>query len=131
MADEENPSEWDQIDAITQQMGSPAYFYYAFSKTKSQKNKNSIYGIMVYPRAWSDMAVNMSDEELVETGKQRFRDQVGGELAYTDEFLLGWVQQVKKYENLFESYNSNNKIILPDDLKDQLGDELFFQIINF
>lgn len=130
LADENNPSEWDQIDMITQQMGSPANFYYTFSKILSQKNKNSIYGIMVYPRAWSDMAVNMSDEELIETGKQRFRDQVGGELAYTDEFLLDWVQQIKHHNNLFESYNSNNKIILPDDLEVQLGSDLFNKIIN-
>jgi|TARA_R110000787_G_scaffold336_8_gene1275 hypothetical protein len=130
LAEEDNPSEWDQIDMITQQMGSPAHFYYAFSKKLSQKNKNSIFGIMVYPRAWSDMAVNMSDEELVATGRQRFTDQVGGELAYSDEFLLDWVKQVKHHNNLFESYNSNNKIILPNDLESQLGVNLFNIIIN-
>ena len=48
LADEEKPSEWDQIDMITSQFGDPAYFYYVFSKKLSAKNSKSVYMVLWY-----------------------------------------------------------------------------------
>lgn len=130
VADKDNPNDWNMLDMIAQMTGGdPAAFYYAFNKQLSLKNKNAIFGIVSYPITWSQMMISMSDEQIIAQGKQRFAQEVGTELAYDDQFLLQWVAQIRDIGHLFESYNSNNRVILPYDLRDQIGHQLFADII--
>jgi hypothetical protein len=130
VANLEDSTEWDKFEGIHEMLGAPAHMYIVFSKTLSLKNKNAIFAIIVYPKKMSDMGLRMSDEQLIAQGKQRFKGETGKDISYSDSFLLDWVKQIKKHNVMFESYNSNNKIVLPDDLEEALGKELFTRIIH-
>ena len=130
VANPEDSTEWDKFEGIHEMLGAPAHMYIVFSKTLSLKNKNAIFAIIVYPKKMSEMGLRMSDEQLIAQGKMRFKDEVGKDISYSDAFLLDWVKQIKKHNVMFESYNSNNKIVLPDELKEHLGEELFKKILG-
>jgi hypothetical protein len=129
IANPNDDSDWNMFEQLRTQHNLDPKFYFIFDKTMSTKNKKTVSGVVVYPASMSAQALQMGDDAIIENGKKRFRDEVGGEINYSDEYLKEWVSQIRKYGRLFEAYNSNNRIILPDELSILLGEGVFREYI--
>lgn len=129
VANPDDSSEFEKIASIKMYTGEDATFLYAFSKNLSLKNKNAVFGMMIYPPAASNAMRRGTPEQLVAQGKARFQQMFGKEFAYSDDFLIDWVNEVLKEPRFFESYNSNNKIVKPSELKQHLG-SLYAELVS-
>lgn len=129
MADPNDGSEWNTLSMVENHFGARPKFYFVFSKKISTKNKNSTFGVLVYPEAMGRMASRAPDEQIIASARQRFNDQYGGELKYDDDFLRRYINEVRNSGAHFESYNSKNSMVLPSQLKQYLGEELYGKII--
>ena len=130
IANPDDTSEFDKIGEVKGMGGGESKFFYVFAKKISLKNKNSILGIMVYPKRMSNLVQNMSVSEIVAQGKARFYEMFKKDFSYSDEFLEKWVKEVLAEGRFFESYNSSNKIILPTELKVLIGPKLYSEILK-
>jgi hypothetical protein len=115
---------------LRRHFGESPKFFFVFSKKISTKNKNSAFGIFLYPRAATAMMTQRSDEATIQSARERFRAETGGELKYDDALLQQWIDELRQEGRFYESYNSKNTIVLPSQLKSALGSALYERIIS-
>ena len=123
-----NESGWfsrmDQIRRIT-----PVRFFIIINKILPIKHKYGHVAAVFY-RGGVDQFIRpgMTDQDYVNQARRQFRAEYGTELNQTDEYLIEKLRQLREIGHLMEVYDSSNKMLLPYEAREYLGDDLFFNL---
>ena len=128
VSDPRDASEFGRIEQIRQYM-TPVKLFIIINKLLPLSNRYSHVGAVFY-RGTVDQfqRPGMTDQDYIDQARARFREQVGGDFHYTDEFLLENLSQLREAGLLMELYDTHNKMILPEDMSEYLGDDLFLNL---
>jgi hypothetical protein len=129
VSNSEDASEFGRFDEI-RNYGVGVKFFIVVNKILPLKHKFSHIGIVSYDTTIDAHSGGASDMQMIQQAKHRFTEMYGGDFAYTDEYLVKFLQELRERDIMMENYDSNNRMILASELEWYLGQRVFGNLLS-